>query len=213
MKNLSLDNPIQGKLQDIGDLLFAGILWFVCSAPLITIGPASSALYYTVVKVIRHKRGTVFKEFWHSFKDNMGHGIVFTAVYGTIIAANIWFFNQNIRLSSEKNMPVAIGASLIMFFTALTLPYVFPVISRFEDSILKQMNIIILISIGHIPTTLVLAGLLGLAVALIYFIPYLMIVIPAPFAYLTSPLIERTFKKHMKVDQLLNGEETPWFFE
>ena len=107
MRNLSLDNPVQGKLQDIGDLLFAGILWFVCSVPIITIGPASSALYYTVVKVVRHKRGTVFKEFWHSFKDNMGHGIVFTIVYGTIIAANIWFFNQNIKLSSGKNMPAA----------------------------------------------------------------------------------------------------------
>ena len=39
------------------DIVTAGLLWLLCSLPLVTIGAASTALYYSVVKCIRHERG------------------------------------------------------------------------------------------------------------------------------------------------------------
>ena len=64
------DNRIMralGKLFDIGDLSIVFILFCI---PVVTIGAALTALYYTTVKVVRRERGYVFHEFWHCFKTN-----------------------------------------------------------------------------------------------------------------------------------------------
>ena len=38
------------------DLTVAGIMWLVCSLPIVTLGASSTALYYTVVKCVRRDR-------------------------------------------------------------------------------------------------------------------------------------------------------------
>ena len=44
-------------LSALTDVILAGLMWFVCSVPIITIGASSTALYYVTVKSIRHERG------------------------------------------------------------------------------------------------------------------------------------------------------------
>lgn len=55
----SMDSPVFHIADQITDLLVAGFLWLVFSVPVVTIGPASAALYYTVVKVVRDRKSVV----------------------------------------------------------------------------------------------------------------------------------------------------------
>ena len=41
------------------DVVWAGMLWIVCSLPIITAGAASQALYYCIVKCVRRQRATL----------------------------------------------------------------------------------------------------------------------------------------------------------
>jgi uncharacterized membrane protein YesL len=82
MKIFDLDNPFIGKLQTMTDIIFAGLLWLLFSVPLITVGAATAAMYYTIVKVVRHKRETIWNAFWHSFKSNFKISIPITLLYG-----------------------------------------------------------------------------------------------------------------------------------
>ena len=100
---------------------------------------------------------------------------------------------------------------ILSFFLLFTLPYVFPVLSRFDDRIGSQFHIIILMAVGHIPTTLLLAVLLGASIMAVYFIPYLVLVVPELCTYLSTFLIERVFRKHMK--KPADGEDVPWYLE
>lgn len=88
---VSLDSPIFDKTNQIADILGAGFLWLLCSVPLITIGPATAALYYTIVKVVRRNRETVIKSFFYSFKSNLKQGILFTIFY-LLYGAAIGFY-------------------------------------------------------------------------------------------------------------------------
>ncbi len=77
MNNLfSMDNGVFSFLGKMWDILVISILWLLLCLPIITIGPATTALYYTVVKVIRRERGYLFREFFHSFKMNFLNGMV-----------------------------------------------------------------------------------------------------------------------------------------
>ena len=73
----SMDSPVFHIADQITDLLVAGFLWLVFSVPVVTIGPASAALYYTVVKVVRRKRETVTKSFLYAFRLNFKQGTLY----------------------------------------------------------------------------------------------------------------------------------------
>ena len=52
------DNDIWRFTAKLVDLFLLSVFWLVCSIPLFTIGPATSALYNTVVRCIRGTGGT-----------------------------------------------------------------------------------------------------------------------------------------------------------
>ena len=70
MKKNIFDNKIFQMLEKIIDCIYSSILWFIFSLPLITAGASTTALYYTVNKVIRYDRGNMSKEFFKAFKSN-----------------------------------------------------------------------------------------------------------------------------------------------
>ena len=51
---LSEDSPVVSIAEQISEVIIAGFLWLIACIPIITIGPASAALYYTIVKVVRN---------------------------------------------------------------------------------------------------------------------------------------------------------------
>ena len=46
------DHPINRFFSKIFCILYLNILWLLCSLPIVTIGPATTALYYTMLKVV-----------------------------------------------------------------------------------------------------------------------------------------------------------------
>ena len=72
----NLDNPLFSILNKICDMLFVSIIYIILCLPIFTIGPATTALYYAVVKVIRRERGYISREFFRSFKLNFKRGTI-----------------------------------------------------------------------------------------------------------------------------------------
>ena len=48
-----MDKPFWKWLGKIPELVLLSLFWFICCIPVITIGPASSALYYVALKMVR----------------------------------------------------------------------------------------------------------------------------------------------------------------
>ena len=59
------ESRLTAILSAVIDIIWAGLLWLVFSLPLFTIGASSTALYYAVVKSIRHDRGRVSSCFFN----------------------------------------------------------------------------------------------------------------------------------------------------
>ena len=84
--HLSTDNPLFTGLEYITNIIYASVLWILFSIPVITIGASSTALYYTVTKVIRHGRSYIFREFWQSFKSNLKQSTAVWLIYLLLMA-------------------------------------------------------------------------------------------------------------------------------
>ena len=53
----------------LGELVMMSLLWGLCAIPLVTIGPASAALYDCAVHCLRRKEGDLFSRFFAPVKD------------------------------------------------------------------------------------------------------------------------------------------------
>ena len=74
-------NPERGiwaALSTLVDVCGLSILWLFLCLPVVTIGPATAALYYTVVKCVRGRESGAFKYYLLSLRDNMKVGCAAT---------------------------------------------------------------------------------------------------------------------------------------
>ena len=59
-------------LNTLTDLIFLSVIWAFLCLPVITIGPATTALYYTAVHCIRRKEYGPYQRFFRTFRAALG---------------------------------------------------------------------------------------------------------------------------------------------
>ena len=77
----SPDSRLSRIMGMIFDVLIIGILWFVCSLPVITIVAAATASYYTMAKVVRAGEGYMLSEYVRSFRMNFKQSLIPAIIY------------------------------------------------------------------------------------------------------------------------------------
>ncbi len=202
------DNKFFTLMSKIFDLMMLGLLWLVLCVPIITIGPASTAIYYAMVKVIRRERSYLFKEFFRSFKLNFKQGAILTLIYGVMAIVIYVDFMYILDMTKEgsKVGNMMLGAFLVLVvFAVFTVVYIFPVLSRFTMNLKNLFKWSFFLAIKHIGWTLLLAVLfIGTAVMMYYsffYMPPLILFLPGLYTLLTSFPMEHIFKKYMPVEE------------
>ena len=60
----------------VADLIILNLIFIVCCIPIVTIGPALTALYYMTLKMARNEETYIIRGFFKSFKENFRQAIV-----------------------------------------------------------------------------------------------------------------------------------------
>lgn len=204
----SSDNKFFTLMSKIFDLMMLSLLWLVLCIPIITIGPASTAVYYAMVKVIRRERSYLFKEFFRSFKLNFKQGAILTLIYG-VMAAVIYvdlMYMMDLAKGGSKVGSMMLGAFIVLVvFAIFTVVYAFPVLSRFTLSLKDLFKMSFYMSFKHIGWTLLFTVMFaGTAVMLFFsffYMPPLIIFLPGLYTLLVSFPMEHIFKKYMPVEE------------
>lgn len=197
---------------EVGSGMFFLIL-AVSMALVCLIGPASTAFYYTVVKVIRRERSYLFKEFFRSFKLNFKQGAIIAFIYeilALVAVVDLLYLTETAKEGSKMN-GIMLGAFLVLaIFTIFSMIYIFPVLSRFTVTIKNLIKWSFFLSIRHIGWTLLLTVMFVGSAAIMYFsffyMPPLMIVIPGIYTLLASFPMERIFKRYMPEEETSDEE-------
>lgn len=74
-KTNPLKESLSNFLRDLWDLLILNWLWFLCSLPVLTIGPATCALLAVTLKLARGEPVYAAKDFFRGFRDNFKSGL------------------------------------------------------------------------------------------------------------------------------------------
>jgi len=209
----SSDNKFFVLMSKIFDVMVLGLMWLVFCLPIITIGPASTALYYTMVKVVRRERSYLLKEFFRSFKLNFKQGAIITLIYAVLIALMYFDFAYVRELSEagSKYGAMLFGAFLMLaIFAVFTVVYIFPLLSRFTVTVKNLFKWSFFMAIRHILWTVLFAALfIGTALMLyfsFFYMPPLIIFLPGIYTLIVSFPMEHIFKRYMPVEEETDEE-------
>ncbi len=146
------ENRFWSFMNKIADVFFLGILWFIFSIPVITMGAATTSLYQFTLKQTDDEEGYVWKSFVRAFLRNFRQATGLWLILlgaGIFLAADIWACVQ-IRIPGAVRI-VCFGAllclSLVYILTAL---YVFPILSRFDLNIKTILSHSFIMAMGNL---------------------------------------------------------------
>ena len=133
----SIFNYENGYIQIINkivDCVFVNLLWLLFSIPLFTIGASTTALYYTVNKVICNNRSYVWKEFWNSFRTNFKQSTIVWSLLVVIYGLGIVNSYVGYQLLMAGTLPKGIFVFIIVLMLMVTawVNYLFPYLLRYR---------------------------------------------------------------------------------
>lgn len=206
---LNWDNKFFQALNKIIDCILVSILWLICSLPIVTMGAASSAMYYTINKVIRNNHGYVTKEFFHSFANCLKQSTVVWLVFWVIAA--FLGLDAYIMWGSLK-AGNAMGNLVIVFlvfiaFDMMWVMYALTYISRFQNTIKNIMKNALLMAVADFGKTLLLFLILAATIFAIWMLPFLAVLIPGFVTCLMNVIFEKIFRKYMSEEDIKEEEE------
>lgn len=199
MKLFNLDSPLMQFLNKVADLMILNILTLVCCIPIVTIGPALTALHYMALKIARNEEGYITRNFFKSFKKNLRQGILIWLILLAVLlvlAGDFYIINYSGLEFHEMIRIILMAIFLLIMFTSM---FVFPVLAKFENTVFRTIKNAFLIGVMQLPKTVLMMVLFAVPMVLFVYVPQ---VIPLVFlfglslpAWASAKLYSKFFKK------------------
>jgi len=217
MGNLfNMDNAFFRFMGKLFDVVALNLVFIIVCIPLVTIGPAISALYYASVKSIRRDRSYPIKEFFKAFKRDFKQSFIVGLILvlaSVIIYVDIRFVMDFIKNGFTAMRYVYLVIGMVISFISV---YIFPLISRFSLKISGLFRLSFYLAIRHLLTTIVSIILLFGGFVLVYISAGLaLLFVPVLVNLLISIMMEKVLVKCMTMVQTDEDNENKdqWYLD
>ena len=177
------------------DICCASLLWFLCCAPIITVGASTTALHAVMQKLCRDEGSGMTRTFFHSFRRNFRQATciwLVMMVFLAVLVGDIYaFLTMKVIPMWLQIVPFFCGILFLLLWL-----WVFSYLARFEGTVLQVVKNSLLMSVRHLGWSLlilfifVMTAVTGAAVAI------LLIFVPGIYAYLKAVIQRRVFDQY-----------------
>ena len=211
MNNLfNPDNKFFAFMGKVADLMILNLLCIVCCLPIVTAGASITALYYVTLKIARNEETYIARGFFHSFKENFKQATIIhliMIVLGALLIFDLYFVRVlQPKSGVYKAASYMFMAALVVY--AMVLTYIYPILAKFYNTIRHTFQNAVLMSIRHLPYTLLMFAVTIAPVALMflietfssYIILFYMLMGFAVVALLNSYLFVKIFDRYIPAE-------------
>lgn len=203
----SYDSKFTLALHKFADLIIASVLWIVGCLPLLTIGTSTTALYYASIKAVLGE-GTIVKNFFKSYKENLKQSIVVEIIL--LFIGYIMYINWKLIFNmSDGGAVFKVVYFVVLLWLVPIVCYIFPLLARFAFSTKMLFVNAFVLSFQNLPKTIfiVLTSMLPivcLVVRLEYVIkllPLIVVAAPGLIAFLNATMFIKVFEPYMPKEE------------
>lgn len=155
MSFFSVDGPLYRFISRFWDMIKLNFLWLLCSLPIVTMGASTAAAFSITLKMVDEQEGYIAKDFFKAFKSNLKQGSMMGIMLLIAIVA-LWLDFQFFNLLDTNPVIFLIMGFIGIFIVTLTFLYAFPLLARYQNSIINTMKNSFDISIRYFVRTLLL---------------------------------------------------------
>ncbi|MBR5712089.1 MAG: DUF624 domain-containing protein [Lachnospiraceae bacterium] len=207
------ENKFFSMMNKVWDVIVLN--FYFCLTVILGIGPAATALYYALVKNVRKSRSYATTAFFHSFRQNFRQGFILGIV--ELAAAALFYLSFNYAMAMEAGSTVGqIYFTLWFIFATLfvfTYIYIFPVLSRFTATTWGTFKMAFVMSLRHLPYTLLIVLCLAVLIVSCWFFPPTILFGFAAYVLVKSLFIEKVFRKYMTKPDENDTSTDAWYLE
>ena len=185
-----LTNPFWSMMSLLSDMLVLTLLWFFFSLPIITMIPATVALYSVGTHLNRQSGGGVIKEFvsafFKHFKSTVLPGLLILALTAVIVV-DIWYYHSVDAKIATFWLFVFIFLGLVL---VSLLAYLLPLKSLYDWSWKELLIKSFLMAIRYLQWTLFMVTVNGAFLFVtVYVAPYLSLFVIGAIGWLNMKVV------------------------
>lgn len=215
----NMDNKFFVFMGRVADLMILNLLCIICCIPIVTIGPSITAMYYVTLKMVRNEESYIVKGFFKSFRQNLKQGIVITLImliFGVLIVVDMKIMGSMEGTVYQVFYTIFLAMAVVYFMIYM---YIYPVLAKFYNSIKNTFINSLLMSIRHLPYTVLMIGVTALPFAIVLLVSnetvqsmmmlYFILLGVSLVTYLNSYFLVKIFDNYIPKEEE-ESEEDKW---
>lgn len=138
-RNEKLKDSLIKFLSDLFDLMVLNWFWMLCCIPVITIGPATCAVYRVTLRLVRGEPVSTAKEFFRGLRENFKAGLLLGLLSMALLivaAGDVWFALQQTGNLRSVYLVIAVIIAVIWL---IIVGYAFALQALFEAPLKTQI--------------------------------------------------------------------------
>ena len=195
-KLLDPQNKIFAAIGFVGDHFLLGVLWVLCSLPVITGGAASAAACAVSRKLCTGEEQKLIPDFFRAFRREF---LLATKLWllvlgiGAVLAVDVYVY-----FTVAAGSPIFLGfTGLLVLVYLICLCWMYPYTAVFQGGFVRTVKMSFLLGMSNLGWSAVLLAIdLGLVLLTLY-APFLTLFLPGLFTLSASLVTGRAFRKYL----------------
>lgn len=171
-------SPIMSALSRLADMVILNLLTVLLCIPVFTAGAALTADYYCCLKIRRDEDSGLVKLFFKSFRENLRQSTILWLIMLIIASIPCLILSYiNFKYADTAPMNIKIVLAGVVIFILFLFAMVFPVQSRFSNSIGKTIKTAVVLGATRPIRTLLIMLVTFAPFALVFYFKFLVPII------------------------------------
>lgn len=191
-----LNNRLLNTINTIVDYILLNVLWVIASIPLITIFPATAAMFGVVRnRQLQKETNGIFKSFYVHFKENFKQSFFLSIIW--VVFGAFLYVDYRIIDPESSTFQLILYILLIIgliLFSSITI-YLFPIMVHFELNWKYVLRNAFFFSLMNPILTILLIIIVGIGGALLYAYPVSIFLLGSFLSYIVYYLCQMMFNQ------------------
>jgi uncharacterized membrane protein YesL len=182
-------------LERFSDLFVLNLCWLIACLPVVTVWPATTALFAVVREWALGREPPVIRGFLRFFKANFTQSLRVGVIWSPLGLLLLFGLNLAAQSSPPWRLLLFSCVSTLGGVYLLASVYLFPVMANYQMSFFQVIKNSILFGISQLPITVLCLLVMGTASALVVTLPVALLMVGSATAYAIYRLCNRAFRK------------------